>query len=105
MADVYAVADLVITRAGMGTLTELAALGMPSVIVPIPNSHQEENAKYFFEAGSAKVFDERHSASELAQDVNKLLANADELNYLSLNMRQINDSEAAKKVVELLYIK
>ena len=55
IADLYAAADLVITRAGMGTLFELAALGKPMVIVPIPGSHQEENALYFEVHGAAVV--------------------------------------------------
>lgn len=45
MADAYAVADIVVARAGMGTISELAALGKPSIILPLPGSQQEENAK------------------------------------------------------------
>ncbi len=47
-------ADLVIARAGLGTLSELAYLGKPSVIIPIPESHQEDNAQYF--ADSKAIF-------------------------------------------------
>lgn len=45
MADAYAVADIVVARAGMGTISELAALGKPSIIIPLSGSQQEENAK------------------------------------------------------------
>lgn len=45
IADAYAAADIVVARAGMGTISELAALGKPSIILPLPGSQQEENAK------------------------------------------------------------
>lgn len=45
MLNAYAAADIVISRAGLGTLSELAALQKASVIIPIPNSHQEANAR------------------------------------------------------------
>lgn len=44
---VLSVADLVVTRAGMGVLSELSALRKAAIVVPMPNSHQEDNAKYF----------------------------------------------------------
>lgn len=50
MARAYAAADLVITRAGIGTLSECASLSKPAIIVPIPGSHQVENAKAFSSA-------------------------------------------------------
>ncbi len=47
MLQAYAAADVVISRAGMGSISDLAALSKPTILVPIPNSHQEENAKQF----------------------------------------------------------
>jgi UDP-N-acetylglucosamine--N-acetylmuramyl-(pentapeptide) pyrophosphoryl-undecaprenol N-acetylglucosamine transferase len=47
MRHAYAAADVVITRAGIGALSEIAALSKPCIIVPIPKSHQVENAKVF----------------------------------------------------------
>ncbi len=44
MGAAYAAADLVVSRAGMGSLSELSALAKPAVIIPIPHSHQEANA-------------------------------------------------------------
>jgi len=49
-------ADIVVARAGMATLTELAALGKPAILIPIPRSHQEANARYYEERGAARVF-------------------------------------------------
>jgi UDP-N-acetylglucosamine--N-acetylmuramyl-(pentapeptide) pyrophosphoryl-undecaprenol N-acetylglucosamine transferase len=58
MADAYAVADLVLARAGASTLGELAALGKPSILVPYPHAaegHQDENAARFAAANAAVV--------------------------------------------------
>lgn len=54
-AAALAAADVVITRAGMGTITELAALERAAIIVPIPNTHQEDNANLIDSAGAAVV--------------------------------------------------
>ncbi len=42
-------ATVVVSRAGMGSLTEIAYLSKPAIIIPIPNSHQEDNADYFYQ--------------------------------------------------------
>lgn len=47
MLQAYAAADLVISRAGMGSISDLASLSKPTILIPIPHSHQEENAKQF----------------------------------------------------------
>ena len=56
MADAYAVADLVVSRAGMITVAELCAWGLPSVLVPLPTAaadHQSHNARVLAAAGAA----------------------------------------------------
>ncbi|MFA4831359.1 MAG: UDP-N-acetylglucosamine--N-acetylmuramyl-(pentapeptide) pyrophosphoryl-undecaprenol N-acetylglucosamine transferase [Patescibacteria group bacterium] len=60
MADAYAVADIVISRGGFGTITEIAALGKPAILIPKPG-HQEENVKFLADAGAAIFVDERTS--------------------------------------------
>ncbi|MEZ4238163.1 MAG: UDP-N-acetylglucosamine--N-acetylmuramyl-(pentapeptide) pyrophosphoryl-undecaprenol N-acetylglucosamine transferase [Myxococcota bacterium] len=58
MADAYAMADLVVARAGSSTLGELCAVGKGSLLVPSPNvteNHQEENARGLEAAGAAEV--------------------------------------------------
>ncbi|MDQ2680798.1 MAG: undecaprenyldiphospho-muramoylpentapeptide beta-N-acetylglucosaminyltransferase [Candidatus Eremiobacteraeota bacterium] len=58
MADAYAAADLVVARSGASTLGELAALGLPAILVPYPfaaENHQLENAHVFEAAGAARI--------------------------------------------------
>lgn len=82
MKDAYAIADVVIARAGFGTLSELAALKKPAIIIPLPG-HQEENAAYFAKAKAivevnqneadpykiAKIIQEFLENKELAQAI------------------------------------
>jgi UDP-N-acetylglucosamine--N-acetylmuramyl-(pentapeptide) pyrophosphoryl-undecaprenol N-acetylglucosamine transferase len=56
MADAYSVADLVVSRAGMITVAELCAWGLPSVLIPLPTAaadHQTHNARVLAEAGAS----------------------------------------------------
>lgn len=74
MGLAYAAADLVVTRAGMGTLTELAALKKPVVIVPMLASHQEDNADLFTQAGAALTLPESLTTSLSLADCLRQLA-------------------------------
>ncbi len=61
MADIapaYQLADAVVSRAGMSSLAELAALGKAMVLIPMPSSHQADNAMILQETGAAAVLEQ-----------------------------------------------
>ena len=61
MADAYGIADVVVARAGASTLGELAAIGVPSILIPYPfatGDHQLQNARAFEAAGAALVIED-----------------------------------------------
>lgn len=67
MAARYAAADLVICRAGASTVTELAAVGVASVLVPYPHAvddHQTHNARYLAERGAAVLIPQHEFSPE-----------------------------------------
>jgi len=75
MKDAYAAADLVISRAGMGTITEIAALGKPAILIPKPG-HQEHNVEFLEKAGAVMNVDERTAdGNYLAKTIKELLSN------------------------------
>src|SRR6476469_8124516 len=78
MADGYAVADLVISRAGMITVAELCAWGLPSVLVPLPTAaadHQTHNARVLAEAGASALLKQTDlTAATLGGAVGALLS-------------------------------
>jgi UDP-N-acetylglucosamine--N-acetylmuramyl-(pentapeptide) pyrophosphoryl-undecaprenol N-acetylglucosamine transferase len=77
MADGYAVADVVVSRAGMITVAELCAWGLPSVLVPLPTAaadHQTHNARVLAEAGATTLLAQSAlTGGTLADRVDRLL--------------------------------
>ena len=72
-------ADVVICRAGAMTLTELAMLGKPAILIPSPNvtdNHQYKNAKALADKGAAVLIEEKElSAERIATEIEKLYCN------------------------------
>ena len=75
MKRAYAAADLIITRAGIGSLSEIASLKKAAIIVPIPHSHQVENALVFDKAKAGLYIrqDQPDFADILLQQASALL--------------------------------
>lgn len=72
MADAYAVADLVVSRAGMITVAELCAWGLPSVLIPLPSAaadHQSHNARVLATAGACLLLPQSGLTPERLGDV------------------------------------
>lgn len=78
LAYAYAAATVIVSRAGMGALSDIAALMKPSVLVPIPSSQQEKNAEVFKKAGAAHVVSQRdaHFAEHLLSATKDILQDA-----------------------------
>lgn len=99
----YTIADLIITRAGMSTLSELGVLGKAVIIAPLPETHQEKNADYFKDKRAAKVINQDDiTPDELVSLVKKLLQNPDEKRKLSENIKKIFPQNADKKYVDII---
>jgi UDP-N-acetylglucosamine--N-acetylmuramyl-(pentapeptide) pyrophosphoryl-undecaprenol N-acetylglucosamine transferase len=80
IAPAYAIADLAVTRAGMMTIAELCAWGLPSILVPLPTAaqdHQTHNARVMSEAGAAVHVPQRDlNPDRLASEVESLAADS-----------------------------
>jgi UDP-N-acetylglucosamine--N-acetylmuramyl-(pentapeptide) pyrophosphoryl-undecaprenol N-acetylglucosamine transferase len=106
MADAYAIADLVVCRAGSSTLGELCAVGKGSLLVPSPNvteNHQEENARGLEEAGAAKVLVEHGWDLDAAvQQVLGLMADQDTLTAMAEAAKGQARLDAASQAADLV---
>ncbi|MBI3290856.1 UDP-N-acetylglucosamine--N-acetylmuramyl-(pentapeptide) pyrophosphoryl-undecaprenol N-acetylglucosamine transferase [Candidatus Falkowbacteria bacterium] len=103
LKDAYTVADLVVTRAGMAALTELAALKKPIIAVPIPNSHQEDNAGLFAKNNAAIILAEDNlTARDFFEAIKETLADKPRLENLSRNIGKVLGTDAAEKIVKMI---
>jgi UDP-N-acetylglucosamine--N-acetylmuramyl-(pentapeptide) pyrophosphoryl-undecaprenol N-acetylglucosamine transferase len=101
----YALADVVISRAGAGTISELCLLGKPSVLVPSPNvaeDHQTKNAMALVENQAALLIKDTDSKDELLKETFKLLDDKVRLKSLSVNIRKLGRPNAAKDIVDVI---
>ena len=104
MPHLLAAATVVVSRAGMGTLTELAALSRASLVVPMPGSHQWANAQAFARLGAIEVADQQAlTPDSLAERVLSLLADAPRCEQLGRALAASMPRDAAERIAtELL---
>ena len=99
----YGAADIVLARAG-GSVWELAAAGLPAVLVPgafATGQHQEKNARWFADAGGAVVVPETE-ADRAPGVVEELLGDADRLAAMATAMRAVAKPDAAEEIADEL---
>ena len=103
MSEALSVADLVISRAGLGVLSELSYLGKPSIIIPMSDSHQEENAEFFKSKKAAIVISQKDlTAENFIHIIKDLLANKKGLDQLANNMRKAMKRGANQEILTII---
>ena len=99
----YAVADLVICRAGMSTITELSVLGKPAIVIPLPASPQETNAEMLaFTKSAVVVFEEFLNYELLVALVRKVLWNREVLAAITANINNFLPKDAGGKIAKII---
>jgi len=87
LRQAYAVCDIIISRAGSGSIFEIAAVGKPSFLIPLPEAaqnHQVKNAYAYQESGAAIVIEENNFTSRFFLERLKSLFNQpNELNKMT----------------------
>ena len=109
MSDVWAVADLAISRSGASSCAELTACGVPSVLLPYPfhrDMHQRLNAKVLADAGAAVLLedqkDPRKNADNLRPAVETLITDVHRRAAMSEAARRIARPDAADRVAAVI---
>jgi UDP-N-acetylglucosamine--N-acetylmuramyl-(pentapeptide) pyrophosphoryl-undecaprenol N-acetylglucosamine transferase len=102
MPAAYAVADLVIARAGASSLNEIAMVGLPSILVPYPyaaDDHQTRNGEVFAAAGAAELIQERDlDAEKLAAMATGVLRDLPTYKRMAKAARALSIPDAADRV-------
>jgi len=103
MAEALNAADIVVSRCGMGVLSELSELGKPAILIPIPGSHQELNAKMFSDRQAAIVLSQQDlSNGKFVQTVKELVLDRSRQSLLSVNIRKVIKPNAAETIAAIL---
>lgn len=106
MHEVMAAADVVVSRSGAITLSELAVLGKPSVLIPSPNvvrNHQEQNARELEKGGAAVVLTEDMLTGDILYDtISGLVENTEKLLAMSRNADKYAKRDALDKIYTIV---
>ena len=105
MPTVLAAADVVIGRAGSGTCNEIAAAGVPSILIPSPNvtnNHQEKNARVLESGGGAVVLLEQEAdAKRVYQEIMALLRDQRRSEEMSKNLRSMAVADSTDRICRI----
>ena len=103
----FAAASLVISRAGASSIFEIAFLGKPSILIPLPNSaqdHQMENAYEYGKFGATIVMEQQNMTPHLFLDnINHILSNENLFRQMSENALKFFTPQAARKIAEEVF--
>lgn len=106
MPAAAAFADLVISRASAGLLSELAILAKPTIVIPLStaaSNHQWHNAKIFEREAAIRLVDERTATpADLKKAILEIINNSKKLKELSENIAKFSHPEAAKELAKLI---
>ena len=105
LPDVLALADVVVSRSGAGTIAELTALGKPSVLVPLPSAagnEQAHNARRLQDLGAAVALEGDVVEADLRKAIGPLLSDAGRRERMSGRARQHGRPDAAERLVDVL---
>jgi UDP-N-acetylglucosamine--N-acetylmuramyl-(pentapeptide) pyrophosphoryl-undecaprenol N-acetylglucosamine transferase len=100
---VYAAADIVISRAGASSVSELCIVGKPVIFIPSPNvaeDHQTKNAQSIVDKNGAILIKEKELDSAFESTFSNLITNENKQNELSQNIKKLALPNATKAIVE-----
>jgi undecaprenyldiphospho-muramoylpentapeptide beta-N-acetylglucosaminyltransferase len=105
MEEAYAVADVIISRAGASSVSELCVVGKPVIFIPSPNvaeDHQTKNAHAIADKGAAILLRESELDNSFANTFSKLISSEAQQEALSANIKALAQPNATKEIVDLI---
>ncbi|MEV4255270.1 undecaprenyldiphospho-muramoylpentapeptide beta-N-acetylglucosaminyltransferase [Spirillospora sp. NPDC049652] len=105
LPDILALADVVVSRSGAGTIAELTALGKPAVLLPLASSaggEQAHNAEHLEQAGAARALLGEVTARQLADAVGPILGDPAQRAEMARRARALGRPDAAARLVDVV---
>lgn len=99
----YAAADIIVSRAGAGTISELCLVGKPVILIPSPNvaeDHQTKNAKALSEKNAAILITDDQAVKTLVNESIRLISDKNKRDLLSENILKMADRDADIRIAE-----
>ena len=99
----YSIADLVVSRAGASSISELCLLAKPAILIPSPNvaeDHQTQNALALVRKDAAVMIKDTEAKSQLVDKALELITNEAELSKLSKNILKLAEKDSADRIAE-----
>jgi UDP-N-acetylglucosamine--N-acetylmuramyl-(pentapeptide) pyrophosphoryl-undecaprenol N-acetylglucosamine transferase len=99
----YAAADIIVSRAGAGTISELAIVGKPVILVPSPNvaeDHQTKNAMALVDNNAALMIPDRDASDKLCSTIKGLATDEEMASRLGNNISGMAINDSAKRIAE-----
>ena len=104
LSTLMSLADLVVCRAGLGTLTELSYWRKPAILIPLPESHQEDNAAYFAGKRAALFMNQAElTPGKLKSAIKNILDDPIRRRELSNNIGKIMKRSAAGTIAGIIW--
>ncbi|MFA6422165.1 MAG: UDP-N-acetylglucosamine--N-acetylmuramyl-(pentapeptide) pyrophosphoryl-undecaprenol N-acetylglucosamine transferase [Candidatus Buchananbacteria bacterium] len=102
MLEALCASDIVISRAGLSTLSELIIMAKPTILIPMPDTHQEFNAQYFQKSNAVVNLSQKSLTAEmLVSQIKEIIDNKNKMALLSGNISKMMARDGAKKITEL----
>ena len=106
MPSLMKVTDLMITRAGATTMSEIMVLGIPSIFIPSPyvtNNHQYKNATDLVNKNAALILEEKDlTRNNLITMIDKILKNDKEYKQIKDNLKELGITDSSSRIYEIL---
>lgn len=106
MDYLYSIADLIISRAGALSISELSCLGIPSILIPSPNvsgDHQTKNAQVLVNKNAALMIADKEAVKKLGKIVIDTISNDNLMTELSTNIKKFGYPNALENIVDEIY--
>lgn len=104
--EIMSRSHLVISRSGAGAISEIAALGCPTIMIPYQyaaNNHQLKNALFLQKSGAGILIEQKNvTPNKISDLITKLFFNTDDLFLLSHNAKQLAEINASKKIMSAI---